>query len=310
MEAYAKGLLESWTVRAVLALTVLYACLRIALIPPYRAKPTPEVLNLPGPPRVPWIGWLLGNLGQIQDFQDTIMHPSWIEMGWTGRCQHMCGQETIWTYDPVAMGHVFQNAEVWARPTNIERILGRITGDGLLTATGAAHRRQRKIINPAFSTNAIKDMVPRMYDKADELAALLGRCVDDDELASFASRHPPKAVDRVPGARKVDMLSLTAKLTQDVIGSVGFNTDFQSLQPKSNPLDSSINRMLNILFDDTVILMTQNLFWALDKIVRTKRRGWRGQAANPQPLRNRRAISHCRSIMEKMSAVSHSDGRS
>lgn len=278
MEAYTKGLLDLWVVRAALVLVGVYGFLRWILLPPYRPKPTPEVANLPGPDSVPWIGWLIGNLQELQDYQDTIMHPRWIEMGWTGRCQHICGQDTIWTFDPVSLGHILQQSDIWVRPSNVERILGRITGDGLLTARGTAHRRQRKIINPAFSTNAIKQMVPRMYAKADELSALIERIIDDDRIESFASQHPAKDVDRVPGARKVNFLGLTSKFTQDVIGSVGFNVDFQSLQPKENPLDWSINRMLNVIFDDTIILMAQNLYWAADKIVRSME-----TSADPSP---------------------------
>lgn len=266
---YTKTLLDSTAVRAVLALTVLYACIRIALLPPYRPKITPQVANLPGPPPVPWIGWLLGNMMDVADYRYTVMHPTWIEMGWTGRVQHICAQDTIWTFDPAAIGHVFQHSDVWERTSNSDRILKRITGLGLLTTKGADHRRQRRIVNPAFSTNAIKEMVPVMFEKAEQLSALLGRCVDDESLQSFASRYPPKPEDRVPGARKVDMLHLSTKLTQDVIGKVGFNTDFESLEPKENVLDSSINRMLNLVFDDGVTIMMQNMFALLDYLVRS-----------------------------------------
>ncbi|BEJ03420.1 hypothetical protein CcaverHIS641_0105950 [Cutaneotrichosporon cavernicola] len=260
------GLLDAWPVRVVLGLTLFYVCLRIALLPPHRPKQTREVANLPGPPSPPYVGWLIGNMGDIAEFRDTVMHPDWIKMGWTGRCQHIFGQETIWTYDPVAMGSILQQADVWQRADNTERLLGRITGSGLLTAKGADHRRQRRIVNPAFSTNAIKAMIPTMFDKADLCANILGQCVDDDSLEHFAARYPPKPEDRVAGARKVDLLALMSKLTQDVIGAAGFNTDLESLRPKENALDSSIQFMLNTLFDDTIILMAQNLFWSLDKI--------------------------------------------
>ncbi|BEI80067.1 hypothetical protein CcaverHIS002_0105960 [Cutaneotrichosporon cavernicola] len=280
------GLLDAWPVRVVLGLTLFYVCLRIALLPPHRPKQTREVANLPGPPSPPYVGWLIGNMGDIAEFRDTVMHPDWIKMGWTGRCQHIFGQETIWTYDPVAMGSILQQADVWQRADNTERLLGRITGSGLLTAKGADHRRQRRIVNPAFSTNAIKAMIPTMFDKADLCANILGQCVDDDSLEHFAARYPPKPEDRVAGARKVDLLALMSKLTQDVIGAAGFNTDLESLRPKENALDSSIQFMLNTLFDDTIILMAQNLFWSLDKI----------------PLRNRRAMKACRGVMEKLSA--------
>ncbi|KLT42140.1 cytochrome P450 [Cutaneotrichosporon oleaginosum] len=224
-------------------------------------------------------------MADLAEYRDTVMHPDWVAMGWTGRCQHIMGQETIWTYDPVAMGSILQSADVWERAKNTERLLRRITGSGMLTAKGAAHRRQRRIVNPAFSTTAIKAMVPAMFEKAELCATLLGRCVDDDSLESFASRYPPKPEDRVPGARKVDMLALCSKLTQDVIGAAGFNTDLESLRPADNPLDNSIQYMLNTIFDDTIISMGQNLYWLLDKI----------------PTRTRRAMKTCRTEMERVS---------
>ncbi|OAD08328.1 hypothetical protein MUCCIDRAFT_124347, partial [Mucor lusitanicus CBS 277.49] len=40
--------------------------------------------------------------------------------------------------------------------------LRRFLGDGLLTAEGQTHRHQRKMLNPAFSVNAIRSILPLM----------------------------------------------------------------------------------------------------------------------------------------------------
>ena len=49
----------------------------------------------------------------------------------------------------------------------------RITGEGVLVAEGSEHRRQRKLLNPAFASEHIKNLVPVFWRKGEELCRVL-----------------------------------------------------------------------------------------------------------------------------------------
>jgi hypothetical protein len=85
-------------------------------------------------------------------------------------------------------------------------------GNGLLVAEGADHKRQRRVLNQCFSQQAIKDLVPIFYDKAEELSEkLLGLIEEDPE--NEAAPTPTKPEDQQPGGRKVDIMKYIAMCT-------------------------------------------------------------------------------------------------
>lgn len=53
-----------------------------------------------------------------------------------------------------------KNAYDYPKPSQVRGELGRILGYGILFAEGETHKRQKRIINPSFSTSHIKEMVP------------------------------------------------------------------------------------------------------------------------------------------------------
>jgi cytochrome P450 len=63
--------------------------------------------------------------------------------------------------------------DTFQKPKGTQEALGRIFGKGLLVAEGAAHRAQRKVINPAFGPGQVRDLSGIFLDKANEVCALL-----------------------------------------------------------------------------------------------------------------------------------------
>ena len=80
----------------------------------------------------------------------------------------------------------------------------RITGEGLICVEGDEHRRQRRILNPAFAGHHIKELVPIFWQKGCELAETLG------QLGSTA--------DKTKGLEVFNFLTRT---TLDIIGLAG-----------------------------------------------------------------------------------------
>jgi cytochrome P450 len=100
--------------------------------------------------------------------------------------------------------HILNNWTIYVKPPEARKALQSILGDGLLTAEGEVHKRQRKILNPAFATGYIRDIFPIFWTKSTEmvdlmLEAIKSQSVEGTEVFKFLSRS-----------------------TLDIIGSAGF----------------------------------------------------------------------------------------
>ncbi|POG72751.1 cytochrome P450 [Rhizophagus irregularis DAOM 181602=DAOM 197198] len=100
-----------------------------------------------------------------------------------------------------------------------------IAGRGLVFAEGENHKRQRKMMNPAFIHNNIKEMVPTFIRVAFTLKSLI-----EDKVNL--------------GESEINLTSYLSKATLDVIGLVGFNYDFNSLT-SSNELAEAYESLTN-----------------------------------------------------------------
>ncbi|BEJ07771.1 hypothetical protein CcaverHIS641_0410400 [Cutaneotrichosporon cavernicola] len=242
--------------------------------PPHSPHNTSEVRALPGPSR-PWFGWLLGNMAQLADHRETLIHPDWFQWGWTGMYESLFAQKRIYTFDPAAVVYIFAHPDEFERPRDLRTILGHIMGsDSLVVNEGEKHRRMRRALNPAFSAGAIKDMLPAIYEKAGELVGLFERLIDDDGLEGYAA-HPPAPEDRVRGARKIDVFKFAGNLTTDVIGVAGFEHDFNSLSPEDDSpelLANRFNRLVDAANGMVLLTEAQNILPVLDKIPTQSRR--------------------------------------
>lgn len=102
-----------------------------------------------------------------------------------------------------AIQHVLNHSSIYVRPELDRKILQNILGDGLLTAEGEMHKRQRKVLNPAFATGYIRDIVPIFSEKAEELVNILS-----EQLKSQT-------------AEGIEIFQFLSRCTFDIIGSAG-----------------------------------------------------------------------------------------
>jgi hypothetical protein len=128
--------------------------------------------------------------------------------------------------DLTTLAYLQRNADLFIKPPMQARMLKRLTGDGVLMAEFHDHRRQRRILNPAFSPAAVREMLPTFYNKAYELRDKLSAIIEEDTKRE-AAPTPPKPEDVVTGARKIDMGKYLTELAFDVIGLSGCGYDFQ-----------------------------------------------------------------------------------
>ncbi|ORX39248.1 cytochrome P450 [Kockovaella imperatae] len=239
--------------------------------------------NVPGPPSD---NWLFGNLRAIIKAGPMELHREWAkEYGPTYRYRIIFAQHRFYTLDPKAIAHVLSHPDTFPKPDRARQQLAKTLGNGLLTAEGADHRRQRKALNPSFSPLAVKNMQDIFFDKAYELREKLVDIIADDTIQ--ASPTPAKPEDTVSGGKKIDVAKYLGQTTLDVIGLAGFNYDFQSLSQKDNELAEAYRSMFAASSQLTLMLFLAAFVPGFDKIPTKQQRTVRASQEVTRRIGNR-----------------------
>ncbi|KAG8750764.1 hypothetical protein FRC14_000249 [Serendipita sp. 396] len=126
-------------------------------------------------------------------------------------------QDRLCTTDPKALQHVLNNSFIYQKPSENRYILSRLLGNGLLFVEGDIHKRQRRIMNPAFGTLHIREMTEIFVTKSNELRDVLKKLSTSNSSQETAEWTP------------IEMLSHLSCTTLDIIGLAGFDYHFDSL---------------------------------------------------------------------------------
>lgn len=97
----------------------------------------------------------------------------------------------------------------------------------MLLVEGDVHRKQRKMLNPAFSHKHIKEMVSTMAVPAEMLGRMWEERVDQSE----------------DGCVEFDVARDLGACTLDIIGRAGFGYDFQALTVPDNELSHAYRQL-------------------------------------------------------------------
>ncbi|TFK45671.1 cytochrome P450 [Heliocybe sulcata] len=179
------------------------------------------VRNLPGPPN-PSI--VFGHMKAMFGNDFASVQEGWLrEYGPVVRFTGILNSNRVLTLDTRALNHVL-TSPIYEKPADARQHLARVIGPGVLVVEGPEHRKQRRVMAPAFSPGHIRDMTDIFLDKAAQLRDIwMTQITESGEAA----------------ATRVDALSWLGKLTLDVIGMAGFGYDFDALRPKDTPNELS-----------------------------------------------------------------------
>ncbi|KAJ7617102.1 cytochrome P450 [Roridomyces roridus] len=146
--------------------------------------------DIPGPPAE---SWFTGNLGQLFTAKGLPFHHSLVsQYGGLVKVHGFFGDEQLYISDPRALQSIlvkeqdaFEETGVFVETNKV------IFGPGLVSTTGAFHKRQRKLTLPIFSLNNLRELVPTLYDVADRLSDVLARetqAADVLDMSEWMSR--------------------------------------------------------------------------------------------------------------------------
>ncbi|KAF9927467.1 hypothetical protein FBU30_003223 [Linnemannia zychae] len=188
---------------------------------------------IPGPPNkskynkfhIPFLGLFL----DLMHNEPGELYHRWIEQYGPIVCyKSVFSSPLILLGDPKAIQHVFNtHAYDYPKPNHVIRFMSVMVGKGLLLVEGNVHRKQRKMLNPAFSHKHIEEMVSIMAAPAEQLCRIWESRVDSskDNTAEF------------------DVFPEISSCTLDIIGLAGFGYDFQSLIIPDNELRQAYRQL-------------------------------------------------------------------
>ncbi|PGH14326.1 hypothetical protein AJ79_03148 [Helicocarpus griseus UAMH5409] len=138
--------------------------------------------------------------------------------------------ERILPISPKALSEVLvSKCYDFEKPRQVRFGLGRVLGEGILFEEGDVHKRQRRLLNPAFSFRHVKDLYPIFWKKGVEMIKAIERSLEE-------SSDDPKTI------RISDWAS---RATLDIIGLAGMDHDFDSVNNPTNRLNKEYRKIFS-----------------------------------------------------------------
>ncbi|KAF6751678.1 cytochrome P450 [Ephemerocybe angulata] len=163
-------MLQSNSLQALATFTLAWVTWRV-LRRFFRPDPLADVPGLKPP------SWIAGSLAEIFHSDAWDFHDSMSEKyGGVFKCQGFFGAPVLYVHDPTALRYIATKDQSLFEGTD-DMILAQkiVFGPGLLSTIGSVHRKQRKVMNPVFSTTQVRALRPVSYDVAHELSESLSR---------------------------------------------------------------------------------------------------------------------------------------
>ncbi|KAG9120093.1 hypothetical protein FRC07_004564, partial [Ceratobasidium sp. 392] len=190
--------------------------------------------HLPGPKSDSLV---LGNLLTLLRGTNTYLWEEWFEKyGKSMRYWGFFGSKQLLTIDMRAMNYIMSNSKTFFKAERNRQGLARILGEGLLAADYETHKRQRRIMNPAFGQPQIRALAPIFCEKANQLRDILL-----DQMSNNLE------------GTTIDVLQWLSYATLDIIGVAGFGYEFNSLRDgDEDALAKAFSKVFDTDEDDTL----------------------------------------------------------
>lgn len=214
MDALSSGIL-------LLTLACIYAMIR-------RLR-KPSVSNIPGPQPE---SFLMGNLSELHQGQAAVADFEWQTVyGGIARIKAPFGEDMLWISDPKALQYIYQTSGYNFPKQPERRAVSRLVGDhGLTWADGDTHKRQRKVMFPAFGGPESRALLPIFEHHAEQVA------IRWKEILETAPEH----------SAILNVIQHISPATLDAIGEAAFDYKLGCLDNSDNELAKAY---LNLVAD-------------------------------------------------------------
>ncbi|CCM03723.1 uncharacterized protein FIBRA_05869 [Fibroporia radiculosa] len=148
--------------------------------------------------------------------------------------------QRLFTLDPVTLGHILKHSQMYEKPWPSRRLITGLIGCGMLAAEGQVHKRQRRVATPAFSVQNLRALVPLVFAKGNELKEKWSTMIAQSGTAEETKDGQEISKERI------DVCHWISRATFDVIGSAGFDYQFNAIQSESNELFNAYKEMFEV----------------------------------------------------------------
>ncbi|TFK94531.1 cytochrome P450 [Polyporus arcularius HHB13444] len=182
--------------------------------------------SVPGPR--PTGNWILGHFKDLFHRESwRFQHDLYNNYGQVVATDGLLGRKWLFVFDPLALHHVLlKDQHVYEETEQLIQMDLLLFGPGLLSVLGETHRKQRKMLNPVFSVNHMRHMLPLFYEVTDWLKEAIQRRIAN-------------------GPRTLDMLSWSTRVALELIGQGGLGYSFDPLTADSaNPYGDAMKNLM------------------------------------------------------------------
>lgn len=141
------------------------------------------------------------------------------------------GERILFTFDPKALHHILvKDQHIYEEAAAVINRNLIFVGPGLVATLGEQHRKQRKMINPVFSINHMREMIPLFYEVTERLRVSLKKKTAN-------------------GPKEVDIMQWMTRTALELIGQSGMGYSFDTLESEEvlHPYALSIKRLSELI---------------------------------------------------------------
>ncbi|RAR12319.1 cytochrome p450 [Stemphylium lycopersici] len=157
-----------------------------------------------------------------RDWIDNVPNDGVIYYRW------LFNEPRILVTNPKALGEVLvQRSYDFIKPERLREGLGRLLGVGILLAEGDEHKRQRKLLMPAFNFRHVKDLYPIFWSKSQEMTNAISETIKSSPDSSSV----------------IEIGNWASRATLDIIGVAGMGKDFDAIATPNNELNETYRKI-------------------------------------------------------------------
>ncbi|KAJ7775381.1 cytochrome P450 [Mycena metata] len=189
------------------------------------------IRHFPGPKNHSWI---VGNFFDMAD--EAPVTTRWREeFGPHFQFRGLLNKRILYTSDTKAIDHIVANTNLYGKGPVGVRAIRNLLGNGILSVEGDPHKKQRRLLNPAFGTAQIRRLTEIFVERSLQLRDVWSR-----EITKSAATGDQK------DSARIEITGWVRRVTLDMIGHAGFNYQFNALEPQGKP--SELNQAFTDLF--------------------------------------------------------------
>ncbi|KAL5639582.1 hypothetical protein ACGC1H_006261 [Rhizoctonia solani] len=248
--------------------------------------------HLRGPPNE---SFLFGNMKRMfaASGDGLKMQGQWMETyGSTYSYRGFLMSYRLFTTDTRALTYIMTQTDTFPKPDKIRQALADVVGYGLLSAEGDIHKRQRRIMSPAFGPAQIRELVPIFWNKANKLR---------DIWLDILKESPDGTIN---------VLSWLSRATLDIIGAAGFDHHFNSLEGNDeDELSAAFKKIFQNSQSPGVLALLENIFPILRYIPTQRKRQVATSLASMRRIGTRLIANKKAALEQDDKTGSNSQGR-